>query len=155
VIAVVRPPQRQRAKELGAEHVLSSDDPALSAAIRAVAPEGINRIAEVDFSDHVDLDADVIATGGVISSYYSSAERPSLPYWKLGFADTTLRLLGSDEFPPAVKAHAARELTAALLDGSLRSEIAERVPLADIARAHELVEQGAGGRVIVTIADDS
>jgi NADPH:quinone reductase len=153
VIAVVRPAQRQRAKELGAGHVFALDDPELSAAIRAVAPNGVNRIAEVDLADHVDLDAEVIAIGGVISSYGSSADHPALPYWKLGFADATLRLLGSDDFLPEVKAHAAQELTAALVEGSLRSVIAERVPLADIARAHELVERGVGGRVIVTIGD--
>jgi NADPH:quinone reductase len=151
VIAVVRSAQKQRAAQIGAEHVLDSDDPALASAIRAVAPDGVNRIAEVDFSDHIELDADVIAIGGVICSYYSSADRPSLPYWKLGFADTTLRLLGSDDFPPAVKAKAAQELTAALLDGSLRSVIADRVPLSDIARAHELVERGVDGRVVVTV----
>jgi NADPH:quinone reductase len=153
VIAVVRPAQTQRAKELGTAHVFASDQPELAAAIRAVAPNGVDRIAEVDLSDHIELDADVIAIGGVISSYYSSADRPTLPYWKLGFADTTLRLLGSDDFPPDVKSHAAQQLTAALVDGSLRSIIAERVPLADIARAHELVEHGVNGRVIVTIGD--
>ncbi len=155
VIAVVRSAQEQRAQELGARHVFSSENPELSAAIRTVAPDGVNRIAEVDFSDHVDLDAEVIAIGGVISSYYSSADRPSLPYWTLGFADTTLRLLGSDDFAPAVKADAARELTAALLDGSLRSVIAERVPLANIVHAHELVERGVDGRVLVMIDDDA
>jgi NADPH:quinone reductase-like Zn-dependent oxidoreductase len=123
----------------------------LSAAIRAVAPDGVNRIAEVDFSAHVDIDAEVLAIGGVISSYYSSADRPTLPYWPLGFADTTLRLLGSDDFAPPVKADAARELTAALLDGTLRSVIAARVPLSEIARAHELVERGVDGRVLVMI----
>jgi NADPH2:quinone reductase len=153
VIAVVRPAQQQRAAELGADHVFASDEPDLPAAIRTVAPDGANRIAEVDLADHVDLDAEVIAIGGVISSYYSSAACPTLPYWKLGFADTTLRLLGSDDFAPGVKEHAAQELTVALVEGSLRSAIVERVPLADIARAHELVEGGVDGRVIVTVSE--
>jgi NADPH:quinone reductase len=153
VIAVTRPAQKHRAQELGATHVFASDRRDLSAAIRTVAPNGVNRIAEVDLADHVELDAEVIAIGGVISSYYSSVDRPTLPYWKLGFADTTLRLLGSDDFSPAVKEHAARELTGALVESRLRSVIAERVPLADIARAHELVERGVDGRVIVTIED--
>jgi NADPH2:quinone reductase len=155
VIAVVRSAQKPRALQLGAHYVLSSDQSELAASVRAVAPDGVNRIAEVDFADHVDLDADVIAVGGVISSYYSSADRPALPYWKLGFADATLRLLGSDDFPAAVKAQAAAELTAALVEGNLRSVIAERVPLAEIARAHELVERGVEGRVIVTIGGDN
>jgi NADPH2:quinone reductase len=87
----------------------------------------------------------------VVSSYYSSADRPELPYWKLGFADTTLRLLGSDDFSPAVKAQAAEALTAALVDGTLRSRITDRVRLDEIVRAHELVEQGTDGRVVVEI----
>jgi NADPH:quinone reductase len=152
VIAVVRPRQIDRAREIGADHVFSAEDPDLAGAIRAVARDGVNRIAEVDLAAHADLDADVLAIGGVISSYYSSADRPDLPYWKLGFADTTLRLLGSDDFPAAVKAQAAGALTAALVEGALRSRIAARVPLEEIARAHELVEQGANGRVVVTIA---
>jgi NADPH2:quinone reductase len=127
-------------------------EPDAAAQIRAIAPQGIDRIAEVEFASHIDLDAQVIAIGGVICSYYSAADRPEIPYWKLGFADSTLRLLGSDDFPPVVKADAAAELTRALLDGSLRSSIAKRVPLEEIVSAHELVEHGAGGRVVVEIA---
>jgi len=35
-------------------------------------------------------------------------------------------LLGSDDFPPAVKSGAARALTTALVDGTLRLTIGER-----------------------------
>ena len=145
VIASVRAGQEERAKALGAHHVLRADGDRITAEIRGIAPEGVHRIAEADFAAHVELDAEVIAVGGVISSYFSSAETPEIPYWKLGFADTTLRLLGSDDFAPQVKAGAARALTDALVDGSLRSTIAQRLPLEEIATARELVEQGAGG----------
>ena len=151
VIVVVRPGQEARALELGADHVFLSDAPDLAHRIREVAPNGVHRIAEVDFAAHIDVDAEVLAVGSTISSYFSSTDRPELPYWKLGFADTTLRLLGSDDFTPAVKAEAAQALTSALVEGALRSTIAERVPLEEIARAHELVEQGAPGRVVITI----
>lgn len=152
VIAGVRDGQQARAQEMGAQHVVVTDASDAAAQVRAVAPDGVDRIAEVDLAGHIDLDADLIAVGGVICSYYSATDRPEIPYWTLGFADTTLRLLGSDDFPPAVKADAAAQLTDALLDGGLRSRIAERVSLQDIARAHERVEQGAGGRVILEIA---
>ncbi len=151
VIALVRDGQQDRARELGADHVLTTDSDDVAAAVKEIAPDGVDRIAEVDLAAHVDLDAAVLAIGGSISSYFSAADRPTIPYWQLSFADTTLHLLGSDDFPPAVKAHAAAELTAALLEGSLRLTIARRVPLDEVAQAHELVEHGAGGRVVVTL----
>ena len=151
VIAGVRDGQQARALELGAHHAVVTDEPDAAAQVRALAPNGVERIAEVEFASHIDLDADILAIGGVICTYYSAVDRPQIPYWKLGFADTTIRLLGSDDFPATVKAHAASELTRALLDGSLRSLIAQRLPLQDIATAHDLVEHGATGRVIIDI----
>jgi NADPH2:quinone reductase len=152
VIAVVRDSdQVARAQALGALHILPSDDPDLSRHIGELVPDGVDRIAEVDFASHVNLDADIVAIGGVISSYSSSADRPAIPYWDLGFKDVTLRLLGSDDFSPAVKATAAETLTAALVTGDLRSDIAARLPLEEIASAHELVESGPGGRVVIDL----
>lgn len=152
VFAVVRRAEQMAVvRTMGATDAWLADDPDLIDKIRKASPAGVDRIAEVDFAAHIDIDAAVIATGGVISAYYSGADRPDLPYWKLAFADVSLRLLGSDDFPPAVKAEAARELTAALLEGRLRAAIAARLPLADIARAHEQVERGAGGRVLLSL----
>ncbi len=152
VLAVVRRAQQlQSALAMGAAEAWLADDPALVERIRQAAPEGVHRVAEVDFAEHIDINAEVMAIGGVISAYYSSTDRPDMPYWKLAFADVSLRLLGSDDFPPAVKAEAARELTSALLEGRLRAAIAARLPLQDIALAHEQVEQGAGGRVLLTV----
>ena len=152
VFAVVRRAQQLPVvRAMGAAEAWLADDPALVELIRQAAPAGVQRIAEIDFAAHIDVDADVIATGGVISAYYSSADRPDMPYWKLAFADVSLRLLGSDDFPPAVKAEAASELTAALLEGRLRAAIAARLPLDDIALAHEQVERGAGARVLLKL----
>jgi len=156
VFAVVRRAEQLAAvRAMGAEEAWLADDPALADQIRQAAPAGVHRIAEVDFAAHIDVDAAVVATGGVICAYYSSSDRPDLPYWKLAFADVSLRLLGSDDFPPAVKADAASELTAALLEGRLRLGIAARLPLEDIALAHEQVARGAGGRVLLDLAADA
>ena len=115
----------------------------------------MHRIAEVDLAAHIELDAQVIAVGGTISSYFSSAGRPQIPYWQLGFADTVLRLLGSDDFPPAVKAEAAAALTAALGEGALHSVIAARLPLDRIADVHEMIEHGAPGRVVIQLTEST
>ena len=151
VIAAVRGAQLQRARDLGAQHVLDVDRPELAEAIRAIAPGGVERVADVDFGGHVDVNAQVVAAGATICSFATSIDRPAIPYWTLGFADTCLRLLGSDDFAPEVKAHAAAELTDALTEGALVSHVAQRVPLAEIARAHEMVEAGSAGRVLIEI----
>lgn len=154
LIAIVRDAaQLEAARDLGADQAFLADDPALAARIREMSPDGVHRIAEVDLASHVDLDAAIIAVGGVISSYYSSSDRPTIPYWQLGFADVALRLLGSDDFPPAVKEGAARELTNALEEGALRMRIAARFSLDEIVQAHELVERGANGRVVLRLGE--
>jgi NADPH:quinone reductase len=152
VFATVRSTdQLDVARALGADHAFLAADPDLAHQLRTLAPEGIHRIADVDFADHIQLDAQVLAVGGVVSSYYSSNPQPRIPYWELGFADITLRLLGSDDFHPQVKAQAASALTQALAEGDLGVPILARFPLEEIAQAHHLVEQGARGRVVLQL----
>jgi NADPH:quinone reductase len=153
VFAVVRSAEHLPAvRAMGAAEAWLADDPSLVDQVRQAAPAGVHRIAEIDFAAHIDVDAAVIATGGAISAYATSADRPEIPYRKLAFADVSLHLLGSDDFPPAVKADAANELTAALLEGRLRAAVVARLALQDIAHAHEQVERGAGGRVLLSVA---
>jgi NADPH2:quinone reductase len=153
VLTVVRTEEQRRAVlAMGAEASFLADAPGLAEALRAAAPDGMHRIADVDFGGHIEMNASVLAVRGVISAYYSANDHPPIPYWPLGFADATLRLLGSDDFSPEVKAAAAGDLTAALVEGSLRTSIAVRMPLEDIAKAHELVERGAGGRVLLDLS---
>ncbi|PRC94589.1 NADPH:quinone reductase [Solimicrobium silvestre] len=150
VMAVVRRPEQQTAlREQGVNNTWLADDPALITYIKQAAPEGVHRVAEVDFAAHIDTNAEIMAIGGVIAAYYSSDNRPSIPYWKLGFSDVSLRLLGSDDFAPQVKERAAEELTKALMDGSLSIPVTRRLPLTEIALAHEHIEQGFSGRVVL------
>jgi NADPH2:quinone reductase len=54
--------------------------------------------------------------------------------------------------PEAAKQHAIADITTALADDRLDHRIAARVPLADIAKANELIEQGTiRGAVILDI----
>ncbi len=152
VIGVVRSEdQRKAVLAMGAKAAFVADSAGLVEAIRAIAPKGVNRVADVDFAGHIETNAAVVAIGATISAYYTSDDHPKIPYWTLGFADVALRLLGSDDFSPEVKLHAAQELSAALVEGKLSVPIARRLPLAEIAAAHEAVEHGSPGRVVLTI----
>jgi NADPH:quinone reductase len=88
--------------------------------------------------------------GGSIATYASDREAPQIPFWLMVFKNTRLFFLGSDDFPRDAKALAAEDLNAALEAGWSGFDIAERIPLAEIARAHELVEHPVRrGRVVV------
>jgi NADPH:quinone reductase len=66
--------------------------------------------------------------------------------------DHIVFFLGSDDFPKEAKMQAARDLNAALEAGWPGFEIGEAIPLADIARAHELLQHPVRrGRIVVTL----
>ena len=134
-----------------ADHVVSlQSDPA--AAIRAVAPHGVGRIVDVALAANADLDAAIVSNGAVIAAYASPQDRPELPFWPMLFANVTIRLLGSDDFPQEAKNAAVRDLTKAAAESALSISVTEVIPLARIAAAHELIEsRHPSGRVLVSL----
>jgi len=131
------------------EHTLSLDVDDPVAAVRERAPEGVDRVVEVAFSDNVDLDAAVLRLGGVVAAYATREDRPSIPFWPMLFNNLTIRLLGSDDFPEAAKRQAAADLTAAAAAGSLTIRTADPLPLADVAAAHDQVDRDNRRRVLL------
>jgi NADPH:quinone reductase len=134
-----------------ADHVVSLEsDPAT--AIRSLAPGGVDRVVEVALSANADLDAQVVRVGAVLAAYASPKDRPELPFWPMLFANLTIRLLGSDDFPQDAKDAAARDLSQAAAQSALSIRVARTLPLAEIAAAHELIEAGgAAGRVLLSV----
>jgi NADPH2:quinone reductase len=101
------------------DHLVSLDDPDPAGAIRDHAPDGVDRIIEVSFSDTADLDAAVVRNQAVIAAYATREDRPEFPFWPMLFANVTIRLLGSHDFPAAARRQAAVDLTAAADQGAL------------------------------------
>ncbi|SFR02389.1 NADPH2:quinone reductase [Lentzea waywayandensis] len=132
-------------------HATALDTPSAADEIRANAPDGVHRIVEVSLSDNADLDIAVLANDGVIAAYGTRADRTEIPFWPLLFANATVRLFGSDDFPATAKRAAARDLTAAAAMGALKVKVGQLFPLAEIAAAHERVDAGGRGRVLVTV----
>src|SRR3954447_9195173 len=79
-------------------------------------------------------------------------DRPELPFWPMLFANLTIRLLGSDNFPPAAKRQAAIDLTTAARDGTLSIPSDDPLPLDRSAEAHDRVDAGTRKRVLLAIA---
>ena len=135
-----------------ARHVVALDDPDPVAAIRAVAPGGVDRVVEVALAANADLDDAVLANNGVIAAYATNEARTTIPFWTLLFNNVTIRLCGSDDFPPEAKLQAAADLTTVAAAGGLPMRTAPPYSLADIAAAHDAVDAGAHeGRVLVDV----
>jgi NADPH:quinone reductase len=139
------------ARNAGAHDVVVSDKELVSQ-VRAFAPDGVDHIVEVAFGANVDADVELLKMGGSIASYATNDATPKIPFWQMVFKNIRIFFLGSDDFPAEAKIQATRDLNAALEAGWPGFEIGERIPLADIARAHELVDHPVRrGRVIVTL----
>ncbi|NII40978.1 NADPH2:quinone reductase [Curtobacterium flaccumfaciens] len=131
----------------GSTVVALDDDPV--AAIRRIAPDGVDRVVEVALDANADLDAAVIANDGVIATYFARGDRVDLPFPPLLFANVLVRFLGSDDFAADVKRSAMEALVAAVAEGSLVVGIRTVLPLDEAAAAHDLVDAGGSGRVLL------
>ncbi len=139
------------AKSAGAQEVLVGEKE-LTSRVKALTPDGIDHIVELAFGANIEADVELLKQGGSISTYATDNAAPKIPFWQMVFKNIRVFFLGSDDFPREAKLQAARDLNAALEAGWLGFEIAERIPLADIARAHELVEHPVRrGRVVVVM----
>ena len=139
------------ARAAGADEVILNDQMLVERA-KALAPDGVDHIVEVAFGANIDADVEILKMGGSIGVYATDNATPKIPFWPMVFQNLRLYFLGSDDFPAEAKVAATRDLNDALQAGWPGFEIAERVPLLEIARAHELVEHPVRrGRVVVTV----
>jgi NADPH2:quinone reductase len=139
------------ASSAGADEVLLTGDK-LVERIRTIAPEGVHHVVEVAFGANIKTDTEVLTQGGSIATYATNVPLPETPVWQLVFVNARLFFVGSDDVPAEAKIEAAHDINKALEAGWQGLDIAEVLPLDQIARAHELVEHPAKpGRVIVAI----
>jgi NADPH:quinone reductase len=154
VIGTVRSSEDAEAAENAGAHevVRNQNEDEFKARMKELAPQGVDHIVEVAFGANIAADVDLLKMNGSIATYATNAGTPAIPFWLMVFKNIRLFFLGSDDFSKEDKTRATLDLNAALEAGWSGFEIAERVPLLDIARAHELVEHPARrGRVVVTL----
>jgi hypothetical protein len=85
----------------------------------------------------------------VIAAYGTRYDRPGFPFWPMVFDNITIRLLGSDDFSTDAVQQAAVDLSSAARAGAVSIAIGESLPLEHAAAAHDRVEAGTRGRVLL------
>jgi NADPH2:quinone reductase len=141
----------------GAHHTVNYRAEDAKTAIRAIAPDGVDLIAEVAPAVNNELDQAVARNGATIAFYANNGGDTFSIQIRQTFA-LNLRYQGLLLYTlaPAHLAAAAEDVSAAVAAGALRvGEKAglplHRYPLADTAKAHDAVEAGAVGKVLIDI----
>ncbi|HZY19812.1 MAG TPA: NADPH:quinone reductase [Ramlibacter sp.] len=152
VIATVSTePKAGLAGAAGAHLTVDYRQPDAAQRIReATGGVGVDRVVEVDIAANAGLDAEVLRPGGRVLAYGSGAGEFSLPFFPLIVKNLQLQFFIVYNLPPEDREHAIRTLLGLLAQGAVQHNIAQRLPLADIARAHELVGSGqVSGNVVL------
>ena len=120
--------------------------------LRAAAPDGVDRIVELSLSQNLELDLAGAAPHAVISSYANEGGGDApVPVRRLMVPNVTLRFVLVYTMPPDAIAAAVDGVGAAVGDGALTPLPVIRFGLDDIAEAHDAVEAGAVGKVVVDV----
>ena len=144
----------------GAHHVVNYRTTDAAKEILAVAPDGVDLVVEVAPAQNNELDVAVMKNRGTIAIYANNGGdtftveiRPTFSR-NLRYQFLLLYTLGAD-----LVAAAAEDVNAAVAAGALRvGEDAgvplHHFPLEETAAAHDAVEAGAVGKVLIDLAHD-
>jgi len=154
VVATVSSEAKARlAMAAGADETIDykREDVAARAAVLS-GGQGFDRIVEVDAAANLASDLNLLAPGGDVAIYGSGASEIVLPFFPAIVRNATLRCFIVYNLAAADRARAIATLTPMLARGELQHNVAERLPLAQCAQAHQIVESGkAIGNVVLRI----
>lgn len=154
VVATVSSQAKARiAIDAGADATIDYKHEDLAARASALtAGLGFDRIIEVDAAANLAADLSLLRAGGDVVIYGSGAGEITLPFFPAIVKNATLRCFIVYNLSAADRERAVGALNAMLVHGGLQHNIAERLPLAQCARAHQMVESGqVVGNVVLRI----
>ena len=147
---VSSPEKAELARAAGAEHVINYREGDPAQAIRnAVGP--VDRIVEVAIGQNLDQALQVIRRGGSVVSYAAGSTDPTVPVRACMTSNVNLRFVLLYGVPHDVLRAAAEQVTAAVAAGAVTTPPLHRFSLDEVAAAHEAVESGVTGKVVVDI----
>ncbi len=143
----------KRAGSAGADHVIDYTDPQLADKIlTANNHQPVDRIIEVEFGSNIETNAKVIKPRGHIVTFGSAkVMKPELPFYALMFKGVNIAFLLMYLLSNKEREAASARVNAALRDDKLHIPIHSTYTLSEAVKAHEQVENGRNGSVILTI----
>ena len=149
------------ARAAGAHHIVRYPDDAEAERIREIAPDGVHHIVEVSPAQNAALDVEVIANHGSIAYYANNnGEEFTAPIVasfikNIRWQGVLIYTVGQRAIQAAVE-----DITAALQDDALPVGESAGLPLTwfpleETAAAHDAVENGVTGKVLIRVSEES
>jgi NADPH2:quinone reductase len=147
------------ARAAGAHHVVNYRDGDAAAEIREIAPDGVDTVVDVAIISNVDLITRVLKPRGTVAAYANTGgTEVTFPVRELMRLNARLQFILLYTVGEEAALAAIEDVTAAVADGAL--EVGEehglpllRFRLEETAAAHDAVENGAVGKVLIDVAD--
>lgn len=161
VVATVSSPEKEAlARAAGAHHVVNYRATDAAEAVRQAAPEGVDFIVEVAPVTNADLDAAVLNANGTVTAYASEEPPLAIPVRPAMSKNLRYQFMLVYTMPDAAKLQAVHDIRSAVAAGALRvGEDAglplHRFPLERTGDAHRAVENGAIGKVLIDVTEES
>lgn len=159
VATVSSPAKAQLAAAAGADDVIDYRTQDVAAAVRRIAPHGVDTVVEVSVARNAATDAAVLGRYGAVAIYADDGgETTTIPIRAMMGPNARWQFILVYTEPAAAKAAAIEDVTAAVADGAVRVGREAGLPLhpyplAETAAAHAALEAGPTGRVLVHVAD--
>ncbi|MDA0164330.1 NADPH:quinone reductase [Solirubrobacter ginsenosidimutans] len=152
VISTVSGPEKSVLADVaGASVVVNYRDPDAAAQIRAAAPDGVSRIVELALGPNLSLDLEVAAPFAVISTYAADVPSADVPIRALMTPNLVLRFVLVYTIPRVGLRAAVDGVSQAVAVGALTPLPVHRFALDDVAGAHDAVESGVAGKVVIEL----
>jgi NADPH2:quinone reductase len=133
-------------RELGADAAINYKTQDVDAAIKELAPKGINVWWETLREPSFERTIPLLATRGRMIVMAGREARPSLPVGPFYVKDCALHGLAMFNATPSEQRDAAEDINQWLVEGTLKARIDRVLPLSQAAEAHRLQEESTVGR---------
>jgi len=158
VIATVSSPAKaQLAAKAGADHVIDYRQQDVVTEVRKIAPGGVDSIVEVSAAVNAGIDAQLIALHGAVAMYADDGGAEVTVPVRLQMApNARWQFVLVYTEPTRAKDRGVEDVNAAVLDGAVRVGADAGLPLhifplAETAAAHQAVQDGAVGKVLIDV----
>jgi NADPH2:quinone reductase len=144
------PAKAELARKAGADLVVNYRDASAAGQLREFAPQ-MDRIVELALGANLDLDLAVSGPQTYIVDYAAEPSDPMLPVRRCMNANVTIRFILLYGIPAKAADLAVTDICRAVAAGALTELPVTRFPLERVAAAHDAVQAGTVGKVLVEI----